>query len=317
MRKLRFIPDVTNFDFVSHRRIAFGVSGLLLLIAVIAFPVRGLNLGIDFKGGILMEIRAAQSVNMGAVRDKLTHLGLGEVELQALGDANTLLVRVQRQEGGEKAQDAAVQKVRGALGTDYEYRRVELVGPKVGEELFRAGIIASVLAVLAIAVYVWFRFEWQFAVGALVATGHDVVTAAGLFSVFQIEFNLTAVAALLTLAGYSVNDTVVVYDRIREMLRKHKKATLPWIINTSVNATLSRTTLTSITTLLAMIPLLAFGGEALFNFSVAMIFGIIVGTYSSIFVAACLLLYLPAVGRRIIGEDEEAAARGGAADAAP
>lgn len=317
MRLLRLVPDVTHFDFVGHRRIAFGVSLLLLVIALIAFPVRGLNLGIDFKGGILMEVRAAQAVDTAAVRDKLSHLGLGEITLQSLGDANTLMIHVQQQDGGEKAQTAAVQKVRDTLGGDYEYRRTETVGPKVGDELFRAGILASVLAVVGIAIYVWFRFEWQFAVGALISTGHDVVTAAGLFSVFHIEFNLTAVAALLTLAGYSVNDTVVVYDRIREMLRKHKKATLSWIINESVNATLSRTTLTSITTLLAMLPLLAFGGEALFNFSIAMIFGIIVGTYSSIFVAACLLLYLPPVGRRIIGEDEEAAAPGGAAGKTP
>lgn len=307
MRLVKFIPENTKFDFVRHRFIAFAVSGALLLVSLAATAVVGLNLGIDFRGGILMEVRAPQPVDLGPIRAKMEGLNLGEVELQHFGDDRNILIRVQRQEGGEAAQNKAVQVVRNVLGEKFEYRRVELVGPKVGGELMRDGVIATALAVLGIAIYVAFRFEWQFAVAALIATGHDVLTTVGLYSVLQLEFNLTSVAAVLTLAGYSVNDTVVVFDRIREVLRKRKTATLADIINESVNATLSRTLLTGSTTLLAILPLLAYGGSTLFNFSVAMLWGILVGTYSSIFVAACLLLYMPPVRRMAAAKTEEPA----------
>ena len=305
MRFLKLVPDNTNFDFVRHRFIAFAVSGGLLVVSILSLMILGLNLGIDFKGGILIEVRAAQAVDLAPLRAQVEGLNLGEVELQHFGDERSILIRVQRQEGGEAAQNKAIQAVRRVLGDKYEYRRVELVGPKVGSELLRDGMIATALAVLGIGLYVGFRFEWHFAVSALFATAHDVVTTMGLYSVLQLEFNLTSVAAVLTLAGYSVNDTVVIFDRIREVLRKRKAAALGDIINESVNRTLSRTVLTGGTTLLAIVPLLLFGGTTLFNFSVAMTWGILVGTYSSVFVAACLLLYMPPVHRIRATKTEE------------
>ncbi len=297
MRLLRVLPEGTSYDFVKRKIPAFFISMALLVGAIVSLAVNGLNLGIDFTGGILIEIRAPGPVDVGGLRSRLNALDLGAVELQEFGDANDVLIRVQRQDGGEQAQNAAVQTVREALGDGYEYRRVEVVGPRIGDELFRDGVIAAVCAVLAIAAYVTFRFEWQFGVSALFATFHDVVTTVGLYSILQLEFNLTSVAALLTLAGYSINDTVVVFDRVRETLRRHKTASLEAVINESVNRTLARTILTSGTTLMAVLPLLLFGGPILFNFSLALAWGILIGTYSSIFVAASLLLYLPPIDR--------------------
>ncbi len=262
-------------------------------VTLVALFVKGLNLGIDFKGGILIEAKSAQAVDVSAVRNDLGSLGLGEVTLQQFGSPQDILIRIQRQEGEEAAQMKAVQSVRDKLGAGYEYRRVEVVGPAVGSELLRAGILATVLSMIAIAVYVAMRFEWQFGVAALVATFHDVFTTVGLFAVLQLDFNLTSVAALLTLAGYSINDTVVVFDRIRETLRRQKATDLRSIINASVNQTLSRTTMTAGTTILALLPLVFMGGETLINFSAALTWGIFIGTFSSIYVAAALLLYMP------------------------
>lgn len=297
MKPLRLVPDNTAIDFAKWRFFGFGISLILLLITVGGLFSPGLNLGIDFRGGILIEARAQEPIDNAALRQQLGGLGLGEVQLQQFGSPNDVLIRVQQQEGGDAAQNAAVQKVRAALGDSYEYRRVELVGPRVGGELMRQGTIATVLAIVAIAAYVAFRFEWQFGVAALIATFHDVFVTVGLFIVLQLEFDLTAVAALLTLAGYSINDTVVVFDRMREQMRKHKSADIKTIINLSVNQTLGRTILTSGTTLLAIMPLLLFGGSALHNFTLALFWGILVGTFSSIYVAASLLLYLPAIRR--------------------
>ncbi|ACI98419.1 protein translocase subunit SecF [Rhodospirillum centenum] len=297
MKPLRLVPDNTAIDFVKWRFFGFGISLILVLITIGGLFSTGLNLGIDFRGGILIEARAQQTIDSAALRQQLGSLGLGEVQLQQFGGPNDVLIRVQQQEGGDAAQNEAVQKVRTALGDSYEYRRVELVGPRVGGELMRQGAIATVLAIMAIAAYVAFRFEWQFGVSALIATFHDVFVTLGLFIVLQLEFDLTAVAALLTLAGYSINDTVVVFDRMREQMRKHKSADLKTIINMSVNQTLGRTILTSGTTLLAILPLLLFGGSALHNFTLALFWGILVGTFSSIYVAASILLYLPAIRR--------------------
>jgi len=303
MKPIRFVPENTAFDFFKLRFFGFGVSLLLVLITVAGLFWPGLNLGIDFKGGILMEVRAQQAVAVSDLRRQLDGLGLGEVQIQELGTAGDFLIRIQQQAGGDEAQNAAVQTVRDSLGTGFEYRRVELVGPRVGGELMRDGTIATILAVLAIAAYVAFRFEWQFGVAALLATFHDVFVTLGLFIVLQLEFDLTAVAALLTLAGYSINDTVVVFDRIREQMRKHKQASLSAIINMAVNQTLGRTILTSGTTLLAILPLLMFGGSALYNFTLALFWGILIGTFSSIYVAAALLTYMPPIRR---GSDSEA-----------
>jgi preprotein translocase SecF subunit len=230
---------------------------------------------------------------------------MGEVQIQQFGSPNDALIRLAQQPGGDAAQATAVQAVRAALGDGYEFRRVEVVGPRVGNELMRDGIIATVLAVVAIAAYVAFRFEWQFGIAALIATFHDVFVTVGLFVFLQLDFDLTAVAALLTLAGYSINDTVVVFDRMREQMRKHKSADLKDIINMAVNQTLGRTILTSGTTLIAILPLLMFGGSALANFTIALFWGILVGTFSSIYVAAALLLYMPAIRRGTDAEQTE------------
>ena len=297
LRPFEIIPPNTNIDFVAKRWWAFSVTILLVLITLIALSVKGLNLGIDFKGGILIEAKAQQVVDMTALRTDLSTLNLGEVTLQQFGAPTDVLIRIQRQTGDESAQMTAIQSVRNKLGTAYEYRRVEVVGPTVGTELLHAGILATILAMIAISVYVGIRFEWQFGVAALIATFHDVLTTVGLYAVLQLDFNLTAVAALLTLAGYSINDTVVVFDRIRETLRRQKATDLRTIINASVNQTLSRTTMTAGTTLLALLPLVLMGGQTLINFSAALTWGILVGTYSSIYVASAFLLYMPPLRR--------------------
>ncbi len=289
---IRLFPDNTKIDFVSLRLIAFTVTSLMVVAAIVLLFVPGLNFGTDFKGGILIEARSNEAVDMGTLRKNLDGLDLGGVEIQEFGSNKDVLIRMERQDGGEEAQNKAISIVRETMGTGYDYRRVEVVGPRVGEELRQAAILALGLAMLLIGCYVAFRFEWQFGVAAVIATFHDVFVTVGLYAALGLEFDLTAVAALLTLAGYSLNDTVVVFDRIRENLRKHKNATLKTIINDAVNQTLSRTLMTSLTTLLAIVPLTLFGGPALHGFSVAITWGIVVGTFSSIYVAAALLLYM-------------------------
>ena len=297
LRPIHFIPANTKIDFVAKRWFAFSVTIFLVIVTIAALAIQGLNLGIDFKGGILIEAKAPQAVDTAALRTSLETLNLGEIELQQFGAPTDVLIRIQRQNGDETVQMKAVEAVREHLGSSYEYRRVEVVGPTVGAELLHAGILATILAMLAISAYVALRFEWQFGLAALISTFHDVLTTIGLFAVLHIDFNLTSVAALLTLAGYSINDTVVVFDRIRETLRRQKATSLRDVINDSVNQTLSRTTMTAGTTLLALLPLLLMGGPTLFNFSIALTWGILVGTYSSIYVAAALLLYMPPLRR--------------------
>jgi preprotein translocase subunit SecF len=289
---IQFIKNVPNFDFVAQRWWAFIATGLLVLITIVSLATQGLNLGIDFKGGIVVEVKAAQAVDTAALRQQIQALNLGDVEIQQFGAPDTVLIRLQRQDGGEEAQNSAVAAVRASLGDTYEYRRVEVVGPRVGDELFKAGLMATGIAMLMIALYVTMRFEWQFGLAALAATFHDVIVTIGLFAVLQLDFNLTAVAAILTLAGYSINDTVVVFDRIRENLRRSKNADLKQVINDAVNQTLARTLMTAGTTLLALLPLVVFGGPTLLNFSLALTWGVVVGTFSSIYVAAALLLYM-------------------------
>lgn len=281
-----------DYDFIRYRFIAFALTGVLVIGSIAVMAVKGFNYGIDFAGGILIEVHTVEKADLGAMRLTLEHLELGEVSLQEFGETGRdLMIRVQRQAGDEKAQMNALAQVKDALGTGYEYRRVEIVGPKVGEELKRDGALAVALAVLAIAAYVWFRFEWQFGVGALVAIFHDVITTFGLLSITGLEFNLTSVAAILTIAGYSINDTVVEYDRVRENLRKYKSMSLYDVLNLSVNETLARTILTVATVFLTVASLLVFGGDVLFEFSVAMMWGLVIGTYSSIYVAMPILIY--------------------------
>lgn len=288
---LKPIPAHTKIDFVGFRFVAMVVSVVMILGSVAVLGVRGLNYGVDFAGGILMEVRLPTPGNLAELREKLNKIDIGEVQLQEFGSPNDLLVRLQRQSGDETGQVRAIDKVKAALPQGAEYRRTEFVGPKVGAELVQAGAIAVVLTMAAIAGYIWFRFEWQFGVGGIVALLHDVVSTVGLFSLLQYEFNLTTLAAVLTIAGYSINDTVVVFDRIRENLRKYKAMDLYGLINLSVNETLSRTIMTSGTTAVAVLALYLFGGEVLHGFSFAMLWGILVGTYSTIYVAAPFLIY--------------------------
>ncbi len=290
---LRLVPPNTKIDFIGRRKIAFVFSALLIVLSLGFIAVKGLNYGIDFKGGILMEVRTPGAADIDALRKRLSGLGLGEVALQEFGQSTDVLIRIERQPGGEKEQMIAVVKVKEALGRDVaSYRRTEFVGPKVGGELIQAGILAVVLSLLAIMVYVWFRFEWQFSIGAIVALTHDVVATIGLFSVLGLEFNLATVAAILTIAGYSINDTVVVFDRIRENLRKFKTMQIEALLNLSLNQTLSRTLLTSVTTLLALLAIYIFGGAVIRDFGFALIWGVLVGTYSSIFVASPVVMML-------------------------
>lgn len=292
---MRLIPDETKIPFLGARWIAGGLSLAAALLSLGLLFAMGLNFGIDFRGGTMVEARTAQPADIGQIRGIVGGLGLGEVAVQEFGGPRDVLVRVGVLPGAEgEAQMAAVRTVTDALqaalpGT--EIRRVEVVGPKVSGELVQAGALALGLAVLAILVYIWLRFEWQFSVAAVIALVHDVVLTMGVFAALQIEFNLAIIAALLTIIGYSLNDTVVVFDRVRENLRKFKTTPLIEVLNLSVNETLSRTIMTSLTTLLALTALYVLGGEVLRGFTFAMMWGVVIGTYSSVFVAAAALLW--------------------------
>ncbi len=301
---VNLIPVGTRIGFMRFQRVALVVSALACVLSIGFYLVKGLNFGIDFRGGILLEIRTQGPADIGRLRGQLNGLGLGEIQLQEFGQASDVLIRIERQEGDNKNQLTAVEVVKGSLGGTVEYRRVEFVGPKVSGELITAGVTAVLLALLAMMVYIWFRFEWQFGVGAVTALAHDVVLTIGIFSALGLEFNLSTVAAILTIAGYSINDTVVVYDRVRENLRKYKTMPLSELLDRSLNDTLSRTLLTSITTLLALLTLFFFGGQVIKGFSFAMIWGVVVGTYSSIWVAAPLLAYMKLRRGSFIEEDE-------------
>ena len=316
MRLLTVVPANTAIDFIGKRKVAFGLSIILILISVGAFLTQGLNFGIDFRGGILMEIETEGPADIPALRRTLGGLGLGEVQIQEFGAPNDVLIRVQQQVGDENAQLKAITVIKATLGTSVaEYRRTEFVGPTVGAELIKAAILAVSLALGAILIYIWFRFEWQFGVGAVIALTHDVITTIGLFAVTQLEFNLATVAAVLTIAGYSINDTVVIYDRVREELRRYKKLPIPELLNLAANRTLSRTFLTSVTTLIALAALASLGGPIIRDFSLAMIWGVVIGTYSSIFVAVPALLLLNLSREAFSGGGD--GQQGGNGDAAP
>src|SRR5262249_237674 len=295
-----------QIDFMRWHVFGFAFSILLGLVSVGLFVSIGLNLGIDFKGGLLIEVKTQGLADLATMRSKIDALHLGEASLQNFGAPDEVLIRLPQQSGGDKAQETAITAVKQALGGGIEYRRQEVVGPSVGSELIRAGTLPTVLALAAILVYIWFRFEWQFGVGATISTIHDVVTTIGLFAIFRLEFNLTTLAAILTIAGYSINDTVVIYDRVRESMRKYRTMPFPELINQALNETLSRTILTVSTVALALISLLLFGGEVLKGFSIAMLWGIVIGTYSSLFIAAPLLYYVQP-NRRAIAKTAETA----------
>jgi len=306
IRPLIVIRRVPQIDFMRWHVFGFAFSILLGLVSVGLFVTVGLNLGIDFKGGLLMEVKTQGPADLATMRSKIDGLHLGEASLQNFGAPDEVLIRLPQQTGGDKAQETAITAVKKVLGEGIEYRRQEVVGPSVGSELIRAGALATVLALAAILVYIWFRFEWQFGVGATISTIHDVVTTVGLFAIFQLEFNLTTLAAILTVAGYSINDTVVIYDRVRESMRKHRTMDFRDLINLALNETLSRTILTVSTVALAVLSLLFFGGEVLKGFSIAMLWGIVIGTYSSLFIAAPIIYYIQPNRRAIAREPANA-----------
>lgn len=276
---------------MGNRVFSFPLSAVAVVASIVLFFVVSLNFGIDFKGGTLVEVKSKTEVaDIADIRTRLSEINVGDVQVQEFGASNEVLIRVESQDENDNAEQSVEAKVRFALEGDYDFRRVEVVGPTVSGELAQAGAIAVAASLLAIMLYIWIRFEWQFALGAVMATLHDVLITIGMFTIFQIEFTLASIAALLTIVGYSLNDTVVVYDRIRENLRKYKKMAIPQLLDLSINQMLSRTILTSVTTLLALFALYFLGGEVLASFTFAMIFGIFVGTYSSIFIAAPFLI---------------------------
>ena len=314
MKPLIVIRRVPQIDFMRWHVFGFALSLALTALTIGSFLTVGLNYGIDFVGGTLIEARVTTGpADLAAMRAKLDALHLGEASLQQFGNPNDVLIRLPQQPGGDAAQAKAVQAAREALGAGVDYRRVEVVGPSVGSELIQAGVLATVLALGAIMVYVWFRFEWQFGVGAMVSTLHDVLTTVGIFAIFQLEFNLTTLAAILTIAGYSINDTVVIYDRVRESMRKYRTMPFRDLINLALNETLSRTILTVSTVALAVLSLLIFGGQVLRGFSIAMLWGMLIGTYSSLFIAAPLLYYVQPNRRAIAKESETTPTRAGRA----
>jgi preprotein translocase subunit SecF len=293
-KPFHLVPADTRIDFMRFHKPAFILSVIMVLGSIALIFTKGLNYGIDFAGGVLMEVQSKQEqvVDLGQMRGKLDGLEIGEITLQTFGAPNTVLIRIPQQQGGDQATQAAVAKLKSSLGDQWDYRRTETVGPKVGAELKSSAVWASILAMLGIMGYVWFRYEWQFGINAVLALFHDCITTVGLFALTGMEFNLTTVAAVLTIAGYSVNDTVVIYDRIRYDMRRYKTMPIKDLINLALNSTLSRTTVTSGLTLLSVLALALFGGEVIRGFAIAMIWGIVVGTYSTICVAAPLLIYM-------------------------
>ncbi len=291
MKIFSWIIKDTTFDFLKLRKLGYALSILLIAASVASMAIKGFNYGIDFSGGVLIDVKSKNgAVDVDQVRKDLSVLNLDELTLQSVGEGNEqLMIRAQANNADEESQRIAVNKIKEILGKDFTFERIESVGPQVGEELKLSGILASVFACVAISLYIWIRFEWRFALGALIGLFHDILITVGLLSMMHFEFSLTTIAAILTLAGYSVNDTVVTYDRIRENLQKYKKMPQYDLLNKSINDIFSRTILTSLTTLFASLALLVFGGDALRSFAFVITAGVIVGTYSSIYVSVAIL----------------------------
>jgi preprotein translocase subunit SecF len=307
-KPFRPVPDGTNYPFVQWSRYGYILSGILCILSIWLFFVQGLNYGIDFKGGTVLTIRSQGAANIDDIRGKLSGLGLGDVEVQEFGSPSDLLIRLEAQAGGETAELDAQKKVKETLGTSVEFRSVETVGAKVSNELTEQAILAVLIAIVGVLIYLWARFEWQYAVGAVISLLHDVLLSIGLFSIIGLEFNLNIIAAILTIIGYSLNDTVVNFDRVREFMRKYKSMNLADLLDFSINSVLPRTLLTSVCTLIALGSLYIFGGEVIRGFAFAMIWGVFVGTYSSVFVAVpiLMLLGLPREAKRTERMDAEA-----------
>lgn len=306
---IRLIPNKTSLRFVHYRGLAFVLSALMMAGSIGLVATKGLNLGIDFTGGILIELRTEEPADLATMRDTLSGQGFGEVSLQNFGDEYEVLIRIQANDENQASIVAATKDALDAQYANIDYRRVEYVGPTVGKELVRAGFTALALSLLAMMCYLWFRFEWQFGAGGVVALLHDSIVLMGFYSLLQLDFGVSAIAAVLTVVGYSINDSVVIYDRIRENLRKYKKMSLNDVLDLSINETLSRTVLTGGTTLLALVALALWGGEIIRGFALAIGFGVVIGTYSSVYVAAPILSYLNV-------RDDEAAAGGTAGETA-
>jgi preprotein translocase subunit SecF len=295
MRPIKLVPDNTNFQFLSYRRIALIISVLLTVASIALVATRGLNLGVDFVGGQMFRVNFEKPADVEALRGRIGALNLGDASIQEFGSAKTVSIRMPLPEGGEEAASKAADKVRAAIlsgNPDAKFEAVETVSGKVSAELFKTGAVALTLAMLGIALYIWFRFEWQFGIGALVTLFHDVFLTFGFFALTQLEFNLNVVAAFLSIIGYSLNDTIVIYDRIRENLRKYRKMDMESLLNLSMNETLSRTVVTSGSLLLTLVVLLLLGPDVIFGFTATMVFGFVVGTYSSIYISSPMLMWL-------------------------
>jgi preprotein translocase subunit SecF len=293
MKLLRLAPENTKFGFMRFRRVSYPFSAFMSIVSVVLFLTVGVNFGIDFSGGTLVELRAKSgTADIADLRAQAQKLSLGDVEVQGFGNASDVTLRFGVQPGGDGAQEAAVKRIREVLNPVYDFRRVEVVGPRVSGELVQSGTLGIVISIIAVLGYLWFRFEWQFAVGAIIATMHDLLLTVGFFAITRLEFNTTSIAAILTIVGYSLNETVVVLDRIREMLRKYRRMPTDELIDVSVNAVLPRTIMTATTVFLALLSLVLFGGEVIRSFSLAMIWGIFVATYSSVFICSPMLIYL-------------------------
>ena len=293
MHFLKLVKTGTDIKFMKIKRLTLLVSSFLFLLSLISIFTKGLNLGIDFTGGSLIEVRFEEKISLNNLRSEMNNLDLGEIQLQTIGEENDVVIRVQDKNNDAITQTKTIEVIKNSLkDKSVDYRRTEFVGPKVGGELVNAGIIAVIFSLIGILFYIWLRFQWNFAIGAIIALIHDVILTLGFFSVLQLEFNLATVAAVLTIAGYSINDTVVIYDRIRETMRKYKQITFDEIINLALNGTLSRTLMTSLTTLLALTALFIFGGVVISSFIIALIWGVFIGTYSSLYVASPLLIFL-------------------------
>lgn len=295
MRLLKFVPDNTNVDFLRWRGVAITISLLLMAASIALIAVKGLNFGVDFAGGQLIRVTFAQPVSLDELRGNVGNLGLGEPSIQEFGSPREVSIRMPLPEGGEEGANLAASKIRAALVQQYPGARidaVETVSGKVSGELVRSGALALLLAMIGIAIYIWIRFEWQFGVGGLFSLAHDVTLTLGLFALTQMEFDLNVVAALLTLIGYSLNDTIVIYDRIRENLRKYRKMDITALLNLSMNETLSRTVATNLAMLLALGSLMLLGPDVIQSFTTALLFSVIVGTYSTVYIAAPFLIWL-------------------------
>lgn len=312
MRLLKLVPDHTNIEFTKWRTLAMGISLLLIIASIALVAVRGLNLGVDFVGGQMVRVSFNQPVQVDELRATVGQLGLGEPTIQQFGSPQDVSIRMPLPEGGDGAANAAASKLKAAISAkhpDAKFGSIDTVSGKVSGELFRTGAISMALAMLAISIYIWFRFEWQFGFGSLFALVHDVALTFGFFALTQLEFDLNSVAAVLTIIGYSLNDTIVVYDRIRENLRKYRKMEIVPLLDLSVNETLSRTIMTSLTMIIALAALLVWGPEVIFGFTAAMLLGIFIGTYSSIYMAAPMLVWLK-VGQDSFVVKETAATMG-------